>query len=152
MYNIGLSSSIIVGMVFLVAGANKVSSISLQERALALLELLLGVALFSQEWPREIRFAAFVLAFAYLVFATSRTSDYRCSCFGSRLPTSSRTALRWRNALLAIVALIGLVETLSSQSARSFQPFDIVVALAWSAAIMIGPWLLDWASGSSPVI
>jgi hypothetical protein len=67
MSDIGLSTSVAVGLVFLLAGANKVSASSGYERALAFAEVLLAVALICQVWTREIRLGACLLSGAYLI-------------------------------------------------------------------------------------
>lgn len=143
----GLASVFALAALGKVVGGQKPAEIGL-----AVLELLMAGALVSGVGAPIVGLAAVAMSLGYFVYALTRMRDDRCACFGSRLPATNRTAQRWRNGSLLIVALAFWVGSVFAQKPTALRLVDASLGVLIGAILTAGPWLFDWARTDSPSV
>lgn len=137
-----------LGAVFLLAALGKVAAPSSPaDVVLATGEGLLGMVLVVGVYPLLASALAAVTAVAYCAYAFVRRSEDDCSCFGRRMPASSRGVQRARNTLLATLA-IAYFALASMRGEPSISAVSVVfagVGLLLGGVIVLAPWLVEWA-------
>src|SRR5207247_809187 len=99
-----------LGTVLLLAALGKVAAPSGSiDPLVAIAEGLLGVILLIGVYPLVASLVVTMTALAYCAYAFMRRPDDECSCFGRRLPASSRGVQRARNTLLVGLSITYVV-------------------------------------------
>jgi hypothetical protein len=116
-----------------------------QDRLVALLEGAVVVGLLLPRVRLVGALAATFLSLAYVLYAFSPAALKRCHCFGARLPSTSLTAQRWRNATLAITTLscVGAI-VLAGPGTLATPLFDYLGGVVLGGFVITIPWALDW--------
>jgi hypothetical protein len=138
-------------LTFSAAGLGKlVSKPSKRELLISFAELTISALLCLGKLAIQAAIAACLLSMAFLIHAYFAQPTQRCQCFGKRLPSSGRSAHRYRNVGLAVVALAYGVSLLP---ARGHQPdlweADVIMGLVVATFIVVGPWFMEWVVGTS---
>jgi hypothetical protein len=136
-----------LGTVFVLAALGKIAAPSSPgDVVLATGEGLLGVVLVLGVYPLVASVLVAVTAAAYCAYAFLRRPDEDCSCFGRRLPRSSRRMQRARNTLLATLAFAYFVLACVGGTPSSSNLSVVVsgVGLLSGMVVVVAPWLVEW--------
>lgn len=134
--------------VFFFAGLGKVlSGGSVPDTSLALGEISLAILLVSRVLPIAVAVLACGVTIVYGIYAFIRRNEEPCRCFGSHLPATRSAGQRVRNGLLALLAMSYLAASMAALPRATVLVGDAVGGFLVGAAIVLGPWLFQWAAG-----
>jgi hypothetical protein len=134
-------------MTLIVAAVGKITSSrrSVLELGVGLFELGLALALASRRIAQEVALIAVCLSAVFAFRAILASPRERCQCFGRWLPSSGLLAQRIRNIALFLFAF-AYFGTFYAGRYRPAQPLvDLAAGLIIGVAIVLLPWLLEWA-------
>lgn len=136
-----------VGTVFLLAAVGKIAAPSGSvDTVVAIAEALLGAVLVIGVYPLVASLVVAVTALAYCAYAFIRRPDDECSCFGRRLPASSRSVQRARNTLLASLSITYFVLVWATGIPDSPSVSVVLpgVGMLFGVVVVFAPWLVKW--------
>jgi hypothetical protein len=135
-----------LGTVFILAALGKVAAPSSPgDVVVATGESLLGVVLVVGVFPVVASVLVAMTAVAYCAYAFVRRPEDECSCFGRRLPASSRRVQIARNTLLATLAIAYVVACVGgAPSSASVSVLFSGVGLLSGIVVVVAPWLVEW--------
>lgn len=136
-----------LGAVFLLAALGKtVAPSGPWDVVVATGEGLLGMVLVAGIYPLVASVLVAGTAVAYCAYAFIRRPSDGCSCFGRRMPSSSRGVQRARNTVLAALAIAYLVLAFSGGASSSPSlSFTLAgVGLLSGVVVTVAPWLVEW--------
>jgi hypothetical protein len=146
MLDVAVFLAVVLATVFGSAGMGKlIGGGTTQDHLIALLEGAVALCVLVPPVRLVGALAAAFLSFSYVVHAFIRPGANRCHCFGERLPSTSLTGQRWRNATLAIVSTsctAAILMAASDSVATSL--FDYLGGVALGGFVISVPWVLDW--------